>query len=207
MKTWLIAFLFLVVACAASAAAQQLAVKQQGTEIGLWAGGGTGVGHSSSFQFANAGLRLGKVLTGEHGPGWLRGNFEYAADVMPLYLVFQDQRVLQPDGVFVTKRQTVYGGSIAPVILKWNFTSGKKIVPYAAIEESAIFTTQDVSAGDTSTVNFGSALASGVQVFRDDHHALTFSGRVIHISNASLGNHNPSINLALQFRLGYQWWR
>ncbi len=206
MRICRIAFLFIAVV-AIPAAAQQLAVKQQGKELGLWAGGGTGVGHNSSSQFANAGLRLGKVLTGEHGPGWLRGNFEYAVDVVPLYLVFQDQLALQPGGTLAKRRQTVYGGSINPVVLKWNFTSGKKIVPYAAIEEGAIFTTKNIPAGDTSSINFSSALASGVQIFRDDHHALTFSGRVMHISDAGLSTHNPGINIALQFRIGYQWWR
>ncbi|MFB3813440.1 MAG: acyloxyacyl hydrolase [Terriglobales bacterium] len=182
------------------ASAQQPEVKNRGTEIGVWAGGGTGLGRSTSFQFANAGVRLGKVLTGEHGPGFLRGNFEYAADVMPLYLVFQD-------GSVPGNRQTVYGGSVAPLILKWNFTSGKRVVPWIAIEEGAIFTSKDVPAGDTSTVNFSSGLGTGIQLFRDDRHAVTFSGHVLHISNASLGRQNPSINVAVQFRVGYQWWR
>jgi lipid A 3-O-deacylase len=186
--------------CVAMSVAQELPMREGATEIGAWAGGGSGLGHSTDFQYANAGLRLGKVLTGEHGSSFLRGNFEYAVDIMPLYLFFQDNAIH-------TSRETVYGGAISPVIFKWNFTSGKKIVPFAAAEGTAIFTTRDVPAGDTSVVNFGSGIASGVQILRGDHHAVSFSGHLLHISNASLGNHNPSINIGLQFRIGYQWWR
>ena len=187
--------------------AQEMPIRQGATEIAAWAGGGTGLGHSTSFQYANAGVRLGKVLTGDHGSGFLRGNFEYAADFMPLYLFFQDQPVVRANGTAATQRQTVYGGAISPLILKWNFTSGKRFVPFAALEGTAIFTTKDVPAGDTSTINFGSGIASGVQMLRSNGRALSFSGHLLHISNASLGNHNPSINIGLQFRMGYQWWR
>ena len=196
----------LLFGCGVVVVAQQLPMQKGATEIGLCAGGGTGIGHSTSFQFANAGLRFGKVLTGNHGAGFLRGNLEYAVDITPLYLVFQDNPAVQ-NGTVVNHRQTVYGGAISPLVAKWNFTSGKKTVPFMAAEGTAIFTTKDVPAGDTSTVNFGSGVAGGLQVLRGEHHAVTFSGHLMHISNASLGNHNPSINIALQFRLGYQWWK
>ena len=126
---------------------------------------------------------------------------------LPLYLIFQDRPVVKANGTAATQRQTVYGGAISPLILKWNFTSGKRFVPFAAAEGTAIFTTKNVPAGDTSTVNFGSGIASGLQFLRDERHAVSFSAHLLHISNASLGNHNPSINIGLQFRLGYQWWK
>ena len=96
----------------------------------------------------------------------MRGNFEYAIDVAPLYLIFQDRPVVKANGTAATQRQTVYGGAISPLILKWNFTSGKRFVPFAAAEGTAIFTTKNVPAGDTSTVNFGSGIASGLQFLR-----------------------------------------
>jgi hypothetical protein len=188
-------------------AAQELAVRQGATEIGVFVGGGTGLGHSSSAQFTNAGVRLGKVLTGEHGAGFLRGNFEYAADVLPRYLVFQNVPVGQGNSPATTGRQTVYGAELSPVILKWNFTGGKKIVPFAAAEASAILTTKDIPAGDTSTINFSTGISGGLQLLRGDRHAVSFSGHLLHISNASIGDHNPSYNITLQFRLGYQWWK
>jgi lipid A 3-O-deacylase len=187
--------------------AQQTSIRKDATEFGVWAGGGTGIGHNTSFQYANAGVRIGRVLTEQHGPGFLRGNFEYAADVAPLYLFFHDQTVVRADGTTGTQRQIVYGAEISPVVLKWNFTSGRKIVPFAALQESAIFTTRDVPEPATSTINFGSAINGGVQLFRDERHTLSFSGELLHISNAGIGHLNPGINLNLQFRIGYEWWR
>jgi hypothetical protein len=191
--------LLILLSCVAAGLAQELPMKKGATEVGLWGGGGTGLGHETSFQFANAGMRLGKVLTAQHGGGLLRGNFEYAVDLSPLYLIFQDRTP--------SSRQTVYGGAVSPFIVKWNFTGGKRLVPFVAAEGTAILTSKDVPAGDTSVVNFGSGIASGLQLVRDAHHAVSFSGHLLHISNASIGNHNPSINIGLQFRLGYQWWR
>jgi len=157
---------------------------------------------------ADAGFRYGRVLTSQHGSAWLRGNLEYAFDVVPLYLFFQDHFVASPTpGEWLRRRQTVYGGSITPLVVKWNFTSGRRIVPFAAVEGSVIFTAHEVPTGDTSTVNFGSGIAGGVQLLRGAHHAFNVSGHLMHISNASLGNQNPGINSALQLRLGYQWWR
>jgi hypothetical protein len=186
--------------------AQRSPLSDGATEIAVWGGGGTGLGHSSSAQFTNAGVILGKVLTEEHGPGLLRGRFEYGIDFTPLFLVFQDQRVSE-NGVAVTRRQTVYGGAFSPVLLKWNFTRSKRVAPFATIEGSAVFSTREVPAGDTSMVNFQTGLGSGVQFFRGDGHTLSLSGNFLHISNASLGNKNPSYNVTLQFRLAYQWWK
>ena len=66
--------------------------------------------------------------------------------------------------------------------------------------------TVDVPPGDTSTVNFQTGLAGGVQIFRRPTRSITLSTHFLHISNASLGNRNPSYNITMQFRIGYQWW-
>ncbi len=82
-------------------------------ELEPFIGGGTGLGKASNTQFLIAGGRVGKILTGEHFSGFLRGNFELATEAMPLYLV------MQPGGA-------VYGASFKPLIFKWNFASGHK---------------------------------------------------------------------------------
>ncbi len=61
-----------------------------GHEIGLWTGGGHSVpGGTSGTSAWNVGARYGWVLTRPHGPGFLNGRFEYAVDVVPVFLVFQ----------------------------------------------------------------------------------------------------------------------
>jgi lipid A 3-O-deacylase len=161
-------------------------------ELAPFIGGGSGVGKSSSTEFFYAGGRGGLILTGEHLPGFLRGNFEWAVDAMPVYSVFT------PNGA-------VYGGSFKPVIWQWNFTSGEKIVPYVAAAGGIVFTASNVPPGDTSTVNFTSQLVVGTRVFTKPRRAFFVEGALGHFSNASLGNHNPGYNVTLVFTVGYSW--
>lgn len=171
----------------------------QSLKRGTWefepfGGGGTGLLHASGTQFVIAGARVGKVLTGEHLHGWARGNFEFAADFMPLYLV------MQPGG-------TVYGASFKPVIFKWNFTSNHKIAPYALIAGGVLFTTSNVPAGNTSYVNFTPQGAIGFHVFTRPKRAWDFEIQFVHHSNASLGTFNPGLNASVLFTIGYNWFK
>ena len=53
-------------------------------DFGVWAGGGFSVpGGTKDTHAINAGVRLGKVLTDDHLGGFLRGNFEWSADLIP----------------------------------------------------------------------------------------------------------------------------
>ena len=61
-----------------------------GHEVQLWTGGGYTVpGGTKNTGVWNAGLRYGWILTRPHGPGFLKGRFEYAVDGIPVFLVFQ----------------------------------------------------------------------------------------------------------------------
>jgi len=188
--------------CASLAVAQnENPLKQPVWELGPWVGGGTGLGEASAFKFVSAGVRVGRVLTGEMGSGRFRGTFEWAADLMPLYEVRQaDFYTFGPD-------RWIYGGAFNPVVLKWNFTGGRKNVPYIAAEGGLLLTTRDVPAVDTSSVNFLPGGAFGVYVLRGKRQALDLSVHITHISNASIADHNPGINATMQFRVGYTWFK
>jgi hypothetical protein len=183
--------------CVLTAGAQGLPSQSltKGTwELQPFIGGGTGVGKSSSTQFVIAGARVGRVMTSEHFHNFLRGDFELAADFMPLYLV------VQPGG-------TVYGGSFKPVIFEWNFTSHRKIAPYALIAGGIVFTTSNFPPGNTSTVNFASQAAMGFHFFTRPRRAWDFEVQLVHHSNASLGHLNPGLNASLLFTFGYNWFK
>ena len=163
-------------------------------EFEPFVGGGTGLLRSSNTQFVIAGARVGNVVTGEHLHGWARGDFEFAADFMPLYLV------MQPGG-------TVYGASFKPVIFKWNFTTNHKIVPYALIAGGVLFTTSNVPPGNTSYVNFTPQGALGFHIFTRPKRAWDFEIQFVHHSNASLGTLNPGLNASVLFTVGYNWFK
>ena len=164
-------------------------------DLGVWAGGGFSVpGGTKDTQAINAGVRLGKVLTGDHGPGFVRGNFEWSADVIPVYYV------LQP-----APAKNAYGAGFNPVNLKWNFTNSARTVPYLELGGGVLFTNTEVPV-TTSKVNFLTHAALGFHFFVREKRALTMNVRYEHISNAGLAVPNPGVN-TVQFQLGFNWFR
>jgi hypothetical protein len=56
-------------------------------------------------------------------------------------------------------------------------------------------------------INFTPQVGVGVNIFNRPKHSVNFAIKAIHISNASLGDHNPGLNQTIQFSAGYSWWR
>jgi lipid A 3-O-deacylase len=158
-----------------------------GNEYQVWIGGGHSVpGGTSKTGVLNAGLRYGWILTKPHGPGFLKGNFEYTIDGVPLFLVFQPANI-------------AYGVGVNPLGLKWDFVPHGRFVPFAELGGGTLFTTHDVPRG-TSSVNFTSGAALGTHVV-GSKISWNLELRYMHISNAGLSSPNPGIN-TVQVRLG-----
>lgn len=157
---------------------------------GIWVGGGFSVpGGTKDTHTLNLGLRLGKVLTGDHGGRFLRGNFEWSADLMPLYYIWQP-----------TPAKNAYGAAFNPVNLKWNFTNSSRTVPYLELGGGVLFSNHAVPL-NTSHVNFLTHATFGIHIFRTEVCSITPTIRYEHISNAGLTSPNPGIN-TLQFTIG-----
>ncbi len=162
--------------------------------LGAWVQGGSGIGKHSDTQFIYFGGRIGKVLTPEIGPGFLKGTFEYAVDVIPYEFVKQPPF-------------NAYGAGFNPAVLKWNFTSGKKIIPYLELAGGVLFTNRDVPV-TTNTVNFTPQGGIGVHILRaNKKQAVTANIKYLHVSNAKLATNNQGINAAVIFGLGYTWFK
>jgi hypothetical protein len=164
-------------------------------DLGVWAGGGFSVpGGTKDTHTFNAGIRLGKVLTGDHFGGFVRGNFEWAADLMPLYYLWQP-----------TPAKNAYGAAFNPLNLKWNFTSSTRTVPFLELGGGVLFT-NNVAPANTSRVNFLTHATLGFQFFNNQRRAFMAGVRYEHISNAGLTVPNPGIN-TVQFQLGFNWFK
>jgi len=157
----------------------------------IFGGGGTTVGFSPSAQNLVLGVRISRVMTEEHGSGILRGTFELGFDVIPL------------DEYWIKGGQ--YAGGVDPIMWKWNFTSGCKVAPYVAVVGGALFSNHNLPPGDTSQINFTSGAEMGAQIFNKGRNSWDVAMKVYHLSNASIGNQNPGLNVSLQFMLGYTW--
>ncbi len=195
-------------------------------EYGVFFGGGVGLGDRSSFSFTNAGVRVGKVLTDPHLPGPLRGQFEYAADIMPYWQSFTPAGSLRPvhynyGGQTGTTLVPYNGGtftgvSLTPILLRWDFAPSRRLVPYLQGAGGLIWTNHkyppDIivpagTPGRTSVWNFTPQAGVGLHYFLRNRQAIDFQASAVHISSASLGDRNPGVNASLQFQIGYSWWR
>jgi hypothetical protein len=183
MKTVLAAILLLCT----SAAYAQARPEDGGHELEFWAGGGHSVpGGRSQTGIFNAGVRYGWILTRPHGPGFLKGRFEYAVDAVPVFLVFQPGN-------------TAYGAGVNPFNLKWDFATRGGVVPYFELSGGTLFTSHEVPPG-TSTVNFTSGATLGAH-FLGEERNWSVEVRYMHISNAGLTDPNPGVN-TVQVRVG-----
>lgn len=203
MKAKIVIFLLLSV-CASFA--QSADLRREGWNLGVWADYGNGLGTRSDVHLGGAGVRIGRVLTGEHGGGWIRGTFEYDVDITPVE-IYHFPSFTPVGASLITPAKNYYTGGFTPLIAKWNFTLGRTWVPYVAAEGGIVFSNGDMPQGDTSNVNFTSGAAFGLHRFTSSKNAWTFQGKVFHLSNASLGPHNPGVNAALQFKVGYTWFK
>jgi hypothetical protein len=165
----------------------QARLEDGGHEIQIWTGGGHSVpGGTSHTGIFNLGGRYGWILTKPHGPGLLKGRFEYAVDVVPVFIIFQSAN-------------TAYGAGFNPLGLKWNFATRCMTTPYFELSGGTLFTNHDVPDG-TNTLNFTSAAAIGLQ-FIKEHRTWSVEVRYTHISNAGLEVPNPGLN-TVQVRVG-----
>ena len=171
---------------------QEPPVRQGATEWSAVTGTGIGIaGGGSDANFWAMHLRWGRVLTTARGPGLLRGNLEYAVEVVPAFVIAQST--------------TVFGAGLTPLLLQYNFSGGRRFVPFIQAGAGMLFTTRKVPE-DTSQFNFTPQGGIGAYWFRRPRSAVVFGVRYHHISNASTAERNPGHN-AIYIYSGISWWR
>ncbi|MBZ5662897.1 MAG: acyloxyacyl hydrolase [Acidobacteriia bacterium] len=189
MKHVLLLFLMIgaLLFCALPSMRAQAGPEAGGHELQFWTAGGHGTnGITQHTGVWIAGARYGWILTGPHGPGFLRGKFEFAVDAIPAFVVFQPTN-------------TAYGVGLDPFAMVWNFEKHGRIVPYAELSGGVLFTNTQVPPG-SSRVNFTSDGGLGLHFLLGK---LNWNAdvRFMHISDAGLNAINPGIN-TVQLRLG-----
>lgn len=205
-------------------------------EFGALIQGGVGLTEQrGGFKFLLVGAHAGKVMTPNLGSGLLKGNFEYAVELFPLWQSYTPrvQKVScnpTPPGADAgyacsqpyTVGGTYTGVSVTPIILRWNLTHGERWMPWIQGAGGLIWTnhkypaigntnTADIASngpsGDTSVWNFTPQFGVGAHYFVKPRRSLDFSANAVHISSASLGDRNPGVNASVQFSVGYTWWK
>jgi hypothetical protein len=190
-----------------------------------------------SFKFLMFGAHVGKVLTGNVGPGVLRGNFEYGVEVFPFWQSYTPKferemcvPAAEPGGAGgsdevcsapYTVGGTFTGVSITPIQLRWNFAGTRRISPWVQGAGGVIWTNHKYPAfggppynesndglnSDASVWNFTPQFGVGMHYFIRPGRSIDFGANAVHVSSSSLGDKNPGVNASVQFSLGYTWWR
>ncbi len=189
-------------------------MKRDPRDLGIFINGGFGTSGETSDHFLSAGVRIGKVLTDVAGPGILRGQFEYAIELMPYWQAFTPKETYTLTTVDpprqVTTGGTYTGLSMTPAILRWNLVRWKRVMPWLQGGGGLIWTNHKFppnGSKGTSVWNFEPQFGVGLHYFVKPNQAITFGANAVHISNASLGDSNPGVNATVQFQIGYTWWK
>jgi len=217
----------------------QAVASHQAWEYGVLAQGGVGMTENrDSFRFLLAGVHLGKVLTNNSGHHLWSGQFEYAVETFPFWQSYTPSflranctatpapgEMQVAIGLYCGPSYrtggTYSGVSVTPIILRWNFTHGKRFMPWAqgaggllwtnhkypAFGSPVLSLSQDGPATEASVWNFTPQGGVGFHYFLKPKRSIDFSANGIHISSASLGDKNQGVKASVQFSLGYTWWK
>jgi lipid A 3-O-deacylase len=192
-------------------------------EMGPFVNYGKGVGDRADFNFFWAGFQLAKPITPVVHAGIFSGQFEYGGNIMPLWQAYTPaphEQTFMYDGETYTQAVgggNYYGVSVTPVIFRWNFlTRSRRIQPWFQAAGGLVYTTHkfppDVlvphgTPGGTSVWNFSPQGGIGIHYFTRQRRSIDIGLNAVHISSASLGDHNPGVNASLQLQVGYTFWK
>jgi hypothetical protein len=190
-------FVFLVAACCiARSQNPEPGIENANWDFSIWIAGETGEETSNSFaqaQIWTAGVFAGRTLTGEAGSSWRRGRLEYAADFVPAFETYGNQRT--------------HGIGFDPVILRWNSAlHTSRVSPYVELSGGGVWTPVNLPPGRTSNFNFMAKGGGGFYLKTLRRQALDIGLHWSHISNANLGVDNYEFN-GIQLSIAYHWFR
>ena len=178
----------LVVGLAATgpAAAEGPGAMTAGT-VELGVAGGFSVSHNTTDRkdlqtvYGYQGLlRLGAVVTDEHGPGALRGNFQLLLE--PTYIHLD-----------ATPSADVFG---AAVLFRWLFVGNGMVRPYLEVGGGALGGKIDLRQ-TSCDLNFIGEAGPGVMIFVNERTAINLGYRFQHISNGGRCAHNLGLNSSM----------
>ena len=190
------AVIFIFLSCTAYSQNSPRATSEAKWDFSIWAAGETGEERTNSFaeaQIWTAGIFAGRTLTDEIGNSWRRGRLEYAADFVPIFETYGNQRT--------------HGIGFDPVILRWNSAlHAATLSPYIELSGGGVSTPVNLPPGRTSSFNFMAKGGGGFYLRTRSRQALDLGLHWSHISNANLGADNYEFN-GIQLSIAYHWFK
>lgn len=136
--------------------------------------------HSADgHKYVQQTVSWGRILSGPKFSGFLRGRFEWAVEVTPIYGQYN------PD--------TVYGVGISPLDWRWNFEPRGRYSPFVELASGLMKSTSPIPQG-TSSANFTASGGGGVRILVAHNQSVVLAYRFDHISNGNRLADNPGLN-------------
>lgn len=143
-------------------------------------GSAVSVAHSlPDRELAFHAIEWGRIVSGAHGPGVLRGRLEMLIEVTPVFVAFQSRRA--------------EGAGFSPLMLRWNFRQYRAVQPYVEMAAGAVATNRDVPEG-TTRLNFSMHAGGGARVPVAGRWGVVVGYRFQHLSNGNTAPRNPGVN-------------
>jgi hypothetical protein len=120
-----------------------------------------------------------RELTGDLGPGAVRGRFAWGIEGMPVFAQFQPS--------------TIYGAGFSPLVWRWNFAPRPRWSAFGELSMGGLWTTQPIP-DHTSRLNFSAHWGGGVRIGRPSGNAFVLAYRFQHFSNGNQFSSNPGVN-------------
>jgi opacity protein-like surface antigen len=139
---------------------------------------GTDARSTSGRQVAFQSVEWGRNLSGEHGPGVLKGQLEMVIEVTPVFVAFQSGHA--------------EGAGFAPVMFRWNFRPHRAIEPFVDAAAGMVVTNRDVPE-NTTRMNFSEHFGVGARFRVAERWAVVAGYRLHHVSNNGTAARNPGV--------------
>jgi hypothetical protein len=183
--------------------------------------------YQEELLFYSAGLEGGRMVTAIHGPKVLRGRGEAVVEAIPYWQVNHPAQTVAvylpgssaPSFFGDVAAYSIHGASITPLQFRWNFLKKDKsrFVPWVQLGFGLLWTNQDFPQGygtalkpplvTTSHINFTPQVGFGENFFVHKNQSMSLGLQAIHITNFGLTTYDPGVNVIVEFRAGYCWWR
>lgn len=201
----------------------------------IWQIGGFGMGgfppyysvhnpvlhYQEVLRFYGAAFEVGRMLTGLHGPGLLRGRGEAVGEVIPYWQVNHPAQTVTiylagsstPSYLAGVGGYNVHGVSITPFAFRWNLMKNptSRMVPWVQPAFGILWTDNIFPQGYdgilTSRFNFTPQVDFGEDFFVRKKRSLNLGVRAIHYTNFGLSWYDPGVSVVVEFTAGYSWWK
>lgn len=163
----------------------------------------------------SAGFEAGRLLGGAHGSGPFRGQAQARIELMPLWVGRYPSQLVSvkysdaAQAKQTWNRHTFFGASATPVLMRWNFSSEqpRPVFPWLQVGGGILWTNHKFPitmwAAPASVINFTPQVGGGITLYGRKRQHVDIGVKVVHISNAGLGDSNPGLNQTIQGVVSY----